>query len=106
MVTWFIFVMQYMWVWIDEFIGKGLEVIVILKFLGLLSTTLVPIALPLGILFASIMTYGNLGETSELVAVKAAGISIAKFTRPLFAFIVLITVLSFLFNNYVIPKPR
>ena len=106
MVTWFIFVMQYMWVWIDEFIGKGLEVIVILKFLGLLSTTLVPIALPLGILFASIMTYGNLGETSELVAVKAAGISIAKFTRPLFAFIVLITVLSFLFNNYVIPKAQ
>jgi lipopolysaccharide export system permease protein len=103
MVTWFIFVMQYMWVWIDEFIGKGLEVILILKFLGLLSTTLVPIALPLGILFASIMTYGNLGETSELVAVKAAGISVAKFTRPLFAFILLITLLSFLFNNYVIP---
>lgn len=103
MVTWFIFIMQYMWVWIDEFIGKGLEVVVILKFLGLLSTTLVPIALPLGILFASIMTYGNLGETSELVAVKAAGISIAKFTRPLFAFILMITVLSFLFNNYVIP---
>lgn len=106
MVTWFIFVMQYMWVWIDEFIGKGLEVVVILKFLGLLSTTLVPIALPLGILFASIMTYGNLGETSELVAVKAAGISIAKFTRPLFAFILMITVLSFLFNNYVIPKAQ
>ncbi len=106
MVTWFIFVMQYMWVWIDEFIGKGLEVIVILKFLGLLSTTLVPIALPLGILFASIMTYGNLGESSELVAVKAAGISIAKFTRPLFAFIILITIASFLFNNYVIPKAQ
>lgn len=106
MVTWFIFVMQYMWVWIDEFIGKGLEVIVILKFLGLLSTTLVPIALPLGILFASIMTYGNLGETSELVAVKAAGISIAKFTRPLFAFIIMITVSSFLFNNYIIPKAQ
>lgn len=106
LVTWFIFVMQYMWVWIDEFIGKGLEVIVILKFLGLLSTTLVPIALPLGILFASIMTYGNLGESSELVAVKAAGISIAKFTRPLFGFIILITILSFLFNNYVIPKAQ
>lgn len=106
LVTWFIFVMQYMWVWIDEFIGKGLDVITILKFLGLLSTTLVPIALPLGILFASIMTFGNLGETSELVAVKAAGISVAKFTRPLFYFILIITFSSFLFNNYVIPKAQ
>jgi lipopolysaccharide export system permease protein len=103
MVTWFIFIMQFMWVWIDEFIGKGLDVLTIVKFLGLLSTTLVPIALPLGILFAAIMTYGNLGETSELVAVKASGISIARFTRPLFAFIVLITTASFFFNNYVIP---
>lgn len=106
MVTWFIFVMQYMWVWIDEFIGKGLETIVILKFLGLLSTTLVPIALPLGILFASIMTYGNLGETSELVAIKSAGISIARFTRPLFTVILMVTIASFLFNNYVIPKAQ
>lgn len=106
MVTWFIFVMQFMWVWIDEFIGKGLDVLTILQFLGLLSTTLVPIALPLGILFAAIMTYGNLGETSELVAVKSAGISIARFTRPMFAFIFLLTVASFLFNNYVIPRAQ
>ncbi|MBP6625503.1 MAG: LptF/LptG family permease, partial [Chitinophagaceae bacterium] len=84
LVTWFIFVMQFMWVWIDEFIGKGLDVLTIVTFLGLLSTTLVPIALPLGILFAAIMTYGNLGENSELVAIKASGISVAKFTRPLF----------------------
>lgn len=104
LVTWFIFVMQYMWLWIDEFIGKGLELTVILQFLVLLSTTLVPIALPLGILFASIMTYGNLGETSELVAIKSAGISIAKFTKPLFYFVLLITLFSFLFNNYVIPQ--
>lgn len=96
--------MQYMWLWIDEFIGKGLDAMTILQFLALLSTTLVPIALPLGILFASIMTFGNLGETSELVAIKSAGISIAKFAKPLFFFIVLITILSFLFNNYVIPQ--
>jgi lipopolysaccharide export system permease protein len=106
LVTWFIFVMQFMWVWIDEFIGKGLDVLTILSFLGLLSTTLVPIALPLGILFAAIMTYGNLGETSELVAVKSSGISIARFTRPLFGFILLLTVASFLFNNYVIPRAQ
>lgn len=106
MVTWFIFVMQFMWVWIDEFIGKGLDVLTILKFLGLLSTTLVPIALPLGILFAAIMTYGNLGESSELVAVKSSGISIVKFTKPLFLFIVIISILSFFFNNYVIPQAQ
>jgi lipopolysaccharide export system permease protein len=106
LVTWFIFVMQFMWVWIDEFIGKGLDVITIIQFLGLLSTTLVPIALPLGILFAALMTYGNLGETSELTAVKASGISIVRFTKPLFIFILFITGLSFLFNNYVIPQAQ
>lgn len=106
LVTWFIFVMQFMWVWIDEFIGKGLDVITILTFLGLLSTTLVPIALPLGILFASIMTFGNLGETSELIAVKSAGISIVRFTSPLFVFVLGITIASFFFNNNVIPKAQ
>ncbi|MBP6625119.1 MAG: LptF/LptG family permease, partial [Chitinophagaceae bacterium] len=84
----------------------GLDVLTIVTFLGLLSTTLVPIALPLGILFAAIMTYGNLGENSELVAIKASGISVAKFTRPLFFFIILLASLSFLFNNYVIPRAQ
>ncbi len=95
-----------MWVWIDDFFGIGLDVLTIITFLGLLSTTLVPIALPLGILFAAIMTYGNLGENSELVAIKASGISVAKFTRPLFLFIILLASLSFLFNNYVIPRAQ
>lgn len=98
--------MQFMWVWIDEFIGKGLDVFTISKFIGLLSTTLVPIALPLGILFAAIMTFGNLGESSELTAVKAAGISIVRFARPLFLAIVGVAVMSFLFNNYVIPRAK
>jgi len=98
--------MQFMWVWIDEFIGKGLDVFTISKFIGLLSTTLVPIALPLGILFASIMTFGNLGESSELTAVKASGVSLIRFAKPLFMFIVLIAVSSFLFNNYVIPRAK
>ncbi len=105
-VTWLIFIMQFMWVWIDEFIGKGLDVFTISKFIGLLSTTLVPIALPLGILFAAIMTFGNLGESSELTAVKAAGISIVRFGRPLMMFIVMVAFLSFLFNNYVIPRAK
>ena len=98
--------MQFMWVWIDEFIGKGLDVFTICQFIGLLSTTLVPIALPLGILFAAIMTFGNLGESSELTAIKAAGISIVRFGRPLLLFIIIVSVFSFLFNNYVIPKAK
>ncbi len=106
MVTWFIFIMQFMWVWIDEFIGKGLDTFTILQFLGLLSTTLVPIALPLGILFAALMTFGNLGETSELVAVKSSGASIVRFFKPLLMLIVVITVFAFLFNNYIIPRAQ
>lgn len=98
--------MQFMWLWIDEFIGKGLEVFVIIQFIGLLSLTLVPIALPLGILFSAIMTYGKLGETSELVAIKSAGISVATFTRPLFVFVIFLTIGSFLFNNHVIPAAQ
>jgi Predicted permeases len=103
LVTWFIFIIQFMWVWIDEFIGKGLDTLTILHFLGLLSTTLVPIALPLGILFAAIMTFGNLGESSELVAIKSSGLSIAQFGNPLFIFIVIITVAAYFFNNNIIP---
>lgn len=95
-----------MWLWIDEFIGKGIDIWTVVKFFGLQSLTLIPISLPLGILFAALMTYGNLGETSELVAVKSSGISIARFTKPLFAFVVVLTVISFGFNNYVIPKAQ
>ncbi len=95
--------MQFMWLYIDDFVGKGLDVVTILKFMALQSTTLVPIALPLGILFASIMTFGNLGETNELTAIKSSGISILKFIKPLFVFIICIAIASFLFNNYVIP---
>ncbi len=98
--------MQFMWVWIDEFIGKGLDVFTISQFIGLLSTTLVPIALPLGILFAAIMTFGNLGESSELTAVKAAGLSVIRFATPLLLFIAGIACLSFLFNNYLIPEAK
>jgi lipopolysaccharide export system permease protein len=106
MVTWFIFIMQFMWVWIDEFIGKGLDASTIFQFLGLLSLTLVPVALPLGILFAAIMTFGNLGESSELVAVKSSGISVARFAWPLFLFICVLTIGSFFFNNNIIPKAQ
>lgn len=95
--------MQFFWLYMDELIGKGLPVFMILKLLLYMSTTMVPLALPLGILLASIMTFGNMGENFELVAIKSAGISLLRFMRPLFFFIVLIGGLAFLFNNNVIP---
>lgn len=87
----------------DDLIGKGLGVLLMLKLLLLMSATLFPLALPLGILLASIMTFGNLGENFELVAIKSAGISLFRFMRPLIVFIGVISICAFLFNNYVIP---
>jgi lipopolysaccharide export system permease protein len=95
--------MQFFWLYMDELIGKGLGVWMILQLLVLMSATLVPLALPLGILLAAIMTFGNMGENFELVAIKASGISLLRFMRPLLLFIIAISSLAFLFNNTVIP---
>lgn len=102
-VTLFVLVMQFFWLYMDELLGKGLGAWMIIQLLFYMSTTLVPLALPLGIVLASIMTFGNLGENFELVAIKSAGISLLRFMRPLFFFIVFISGLAFLFNNNVIP---
>ncbi len=87
----------------DELLGKGLGIWMIVQLLFYMSPTLVPLALPLGIVLASIMTFGNLGESFELVAIKSSGVSLFRFMRPLFIFIVFISGLAFLFNNHVIP---
>lgn len=102
-VTLFVLVMQFFWLYMDELIGKGLPIWMIIQLLFYMSTTMVPLALPLGILLASIMTFGNMGENFELVAIKAAGISLLRFMRPLLIFIIFIGGLAFLFNNNVIP---
>lgn len=102
-VTLFVLVMQFFWLYMDELLGKGLGIWMILQLLFYMSTTLVPLALPLGIVLASIMTFGNLGENFELVAIKSAGISLLRFMRPLFFFILFIAGLAFLFSNNVIP---
>ncbi|MCD6063457.1 MAG: permease YjgP/YjgQ family protein [Flavipsychrobacter sp.] len=95
--------MQFFWLYMDELIGKGLGTWLIVQLLFFMSTTMVPLALPLGILLASIMTFGNMGENFELVAIKSAGISLLRFMRPLLLFIIFIGALGFLFNNNVIP---
>lgn len=98
-----VFLMQAVFTYINELVGKGLSVITILKLLFYLSASLVPNALPLSILLSSIMTFGNFGERSELVAIKASGISLARVIRPLFLFMLLLSFLVYLFSNNVIP---
>ncbi len=102
-ITLFVLVMQFFWLYMDELIGKGLGIWMIVQLLFFMSTTMVPMALPLGTLLASIMTFGNMGEHFELVAIKSSGISLLRFMRPLLVFIIFIGGLAFLFNNNVIP---
>ena len=102
-ITLFVLVMQFFWLYMDELIGKGLGIWMIVQLLFYMSTTMVPLALPLGILLASIMTFGNMGENFELVAIKSAGISLLRFMRPLLVFIIFVGAFAFVFNNNVIP---
>ena len=102
-ITLFVLILQFFWLWIDDYVGKGLDGSIVLKLMLYLSATLVPLALPLAVLLSSIMTFGNLGETFELVAVKSAGIGLLRFMRPLFLVSLLLSGLAFLFNNNVIP---
>ncbi len=99
----FILVMQFLWKYIDDLVGKGLEWYIIAELLFYATATFVPLALPLAILFASLMTFGNLGEKYELVAMKAAGISLNRLMRPLVYLIVIISLSAFFFSNNVLP---
>jgi lipopolysaccharide export system permease protein len=83
-ITLLVLVMQFFWLYIDDFVGKGLGIGVVIKFIWYQSAVLIPLALPLAILLSSLMTFGSLGESFELVAIKSAGISLLRFMRPLF----------------------
>ena len=98
-----VLIMQFFWLYIDDFVGKGLDVSIILEFIWYQSASMVTLALPLAVLLSSIMTFGNLGETYELVAIKSSGISLLRFMRPLFFVTLGICGLAFLFSNYIIP---
>jgi len=102
-ITLFVLVLQFFWLYIDDIVGKGLDAFTIGRFIMYVSATLVPLALPLAILLSSIMTFGNLGETFELVAIKTAGIPLLRFMRPLLIVSLIICGIAFLFNNYIIP---
>lgn len=102
----FIFMMQFLWRYVDEMVGKGLEISVLAQFFFYSALTLVPVSLPLAILLAALITFGNFGERFELLAMKAAGISLIKIMRPLIVFISLICCVSFYFQNVVGPKAQ
>tara|TARA_B100000902_G_scaffold149672_1_gene146255 strand:- start:22257 stop:23963 length:1707 start_codon:yes stop_codon:yes gene_type:complete len=95
--------MQFLWKWIDELIGKGLELNIIIKLIIYASARFVPLAFPIALLIASLMTIGNLGEKNELSALNASGISLRKILAPLFAFSIIIGSISFMYSNYVLP---
>jgi lipopolysaccharide export system permease protein len=99
----FILLMQFVWKYIDDLVGKGLEWSIILELLGLVSLTTFSLALPLAILFSSLMAFGNLGEFMELTAMKASGISLQRIMRPVFFLCLMMGIGAFYFSNNVLP---
>ena len=99
----FILMMQFLWLYIDELVGKGLSFKVILEFLGWGSATLLPLSLPLATLLASMMTLGTFGENNELLAIKAAGISLQRVLIPLASVCMVVSVAAFFISNDLIP---
>ncbi len=99
----FVLLMQFLWKYIDELAGKGLDASLIAEFLAYSAASLVPMAMPLAVLLASIMTLGSLGENYELLAIKSAGVSLQRILYPIMILSTAITIGSFAFSNYVLP---
>ena len=100
----FVLLMQFVWKWVDELVGKGLELTVMMKLLFYAAVSLSSMAFPLAVMLASLMTFGNMGECYEIVALKSAGISTRKMMTPLAILTVFITILSFFVSDQVIPR--
>lgn len=102
----FVFMMQFTWRYVDELIGKGLSLDILAKFFWYMGITLIPTALPLAVLLASLITFGNMGEQLELLAMKAAGVPLIRIMRPILLIVVLLTGLSFYFQNSISPAAQ
>lgn len=98
-----ILILQFLWMYVDDLAGKGLEIKILAELLFQFSLSFVPTALPLAILLASLMTFGNMGEFSELTALKSSGIPLNRIMRPLIFLIAIISIVSFFFSNNVLP---
>lgn len=96
--------MQFLWRYVEDLVGKGLDVLVLGELFFYAALQLIPMALPLSLLLASLMTFGNLGERLELLAIKAAGISLLKAMRPLIILVAMIAIGAFFFQNYAMPQ--
>lgn len=99
----FILLMQFVWKYVEDMVGKGLEVSVMAELFLYAALGVIPMSLPLAILLASLMTFGNMGENYELTAMKAAGVSLLRIMRPLIIFIIFITIGAFYFQNVAMP---
>lgn len=99
----FVLLMQFLWVYLDELVGKGLDFSVIFEFIFYTMAMLMNMALPLAMLLASIMTFGDLGENNELLAMKAAGISLYRIMKPVIVLTILLSIGAFYFSNQIIP---
>ena len=100
----FVLMMQFLWRYVDELIGKGLSLEVMAEFFWYMGLMLMPQAFPLAILLSSLITFGNLGESSELTAIKAAGISLMQTFRPLIVIVIMISCISYYFQDVIGPK--
>ena len=100
----FVLLMQFLWKYVDDLVGKGFDFGVIAELMFYASATFVPMALPLAVLLSSLMTFGNLGESYELVAMKSSGISLQRIIRPLVVFIIMLSGSAFYFSNFILPK--
>jgi lipopolysaccharide export system permease protein len=100
----FVLTMQFFWLYIDEIMGKGIGFFQIIELIGYLTVSFVPLALPMSVLLASVMVFGNLGERYELSSMKSAGISLLRIMAPLTVMCIGITLFSFLASNFIIPR--
>lgn len=102
----FVFMMQFTWRYVDDLVGKGLTLDILGQFFGYMALTLVPQSLPLAILLASLITFGNMGENLELLSMKAAGVPLTRIMRPLIVFSIAVAGVSFYFQNYTAPDAQ
>ena len=98
--------MQFLWRYVDELVGKGLETSILAQFFFYSGLTLIPLSLPLAILLAALMTFGNFGERYELLSMKAAGIPLLRIMRPLIILCTFVCCISFYFQNIIAPKAQ
>lgn len=105
-ITLFVFMMQFTWRYVDELIGKGLTLDILAQFYWYMGITLMPQSLPLAILLASLITFGNMAEQLELLAMKAAGVPLIRIMKPILMVVILLTGISFYFQNKAAPEAQ